>query len=426
MRINVAVPEEHVGPDVINAALESVTRLDHALIDAGSVPVFGQALDRVRWKPEPPGDEHFDHAKQVLVRGWGDCDDLAPWHAASLRASGADRGARAIVKKSGPKRWHAVVQRSDGRIEDPSAAAGMPTPGAAAVVGGILPLMGPMISGINGTFVEHPRLAVRPVFDAAGQHEAWEARADLPWHWTPGETKHDMAMVSLHKAPVAAQAVVGAVRGAYRLGQLDSPSDAAALRRLQAISDVAGGIFTHQELCGIYGPELTAHAEHVVGSIFSSIAHVVKKAAGTVAHVASPIVRNKYVQMAAAAAGQAFGVPAPATLAAMKAAGKGLALADKLTHTARKVSPAEAVAHLATHGSATFVHPKTGTPVGTVKRGPSQAAMKPPTRQQPVHPYIPTATQNPEGMSQLWAQGRMPLHPSALPVEFNAHIIPIP
>lgn len=411
MRINVAVPEEHVGPDVINAALESVTRLDHALIRGGTVPVFGQALDRVRWKPEPPGDEHFDHAAQVLVRGWGDCDDLAPWHAASLRASGADRGARAIVKKSGPRRWHAVVQRSDGRIEDPSAAAGMPTPGASSVVGGVLPPMIRDLSAIvGGSYIEHPRLAVRPTFDAAGQHESWEARADLPWHWRPAKTKHDLAMVSLHKAPIAAQAIVGAVRGAYRLGQLDSPSDPEALLRLQAISDVVGGMYSHDELCGIYGPELTAHAENVVGSIFSSIAHVVKKAAHSVAHVAAPVLKNKYVQIAAAAAGQAFGVPAPATLAAMKAAGKGMELVDHATGTSRRVSPAEAVAHLATHGIASFKHPRT-MQVTHIRVPPRP------------RPQIQTG---PTGVSQLWAQGRTPLHPSALPRSFNLHVVPVP
>lgn len=409
MRINVAVPEAHITPEVLNAALEGVTRLNESLLHSGSVPTFRDAVQQVRWKPEPPGQEHFDHAAMVLRRGWGDCDDLAPWEAASLRATGADRGAKAVVKQVGPKRWHAVVRKSDGRIIDPSAAAGMPTSQPTAVVGGVLPTMFGR-SSVVGSYIEHPRLAVRPVFDRAGQHEAWEARADLPWHWHPGKSPLDIAMVSLHKSPIAAQAIAGAAIGMARLGAHDTPADQAALMRLQAISDVAGGM-SHEELCGIYGDELAQHAEAVVGSIFGSIAKTVKKAAHTVAHVASPIIRNKYVQMAAAATGQAFGIPAPATLAAMKAAGKGLAMVDHATGVARQVSVPEAVAQLATHGKATFVHPKTGQVV--------QHIAPPP----PPAPHIETG---PTGLSPLWGSDRAPLHPSALPRQFNAMVIPVP
>jgi hypothetical protein len=124
MRIRVAVPEEHVSPTVINAALEAVTRVDHAMIQRGDVPHFNPRLG-VRWRPENFGDEHFDHAGIVLQRGWGDCDDLAPWRAASLRASGEDPGAVAIALPSGPDMYHALVRRSDGSNDDPSVAAGM-------------------------------------------------------------------------------------------------------------------------------------------------------------------------------------------------------------------------------------------------------------------------------------------------------------
>lgn len=409
MRIQVAVPEAHITPEVLDAALEGVTRLNESLLHSGSVPTFRDALQRVRWKPEPPGQEHFDHAALVLQRGHGDCDDLAPWEAASLRATGADRGARAVVKQVGPKRWHAVVRKSDGRIIDPSAAAGMPNPSHTAVVGGVLPPM-QTESSVVGTYIEHPRLALRPMFDRAGQHESWQARADLPWHWHPGRSPVDIAMVSLHKSPIAAQAIAGAAIGAAHLGAHDSPPDPAAMMRLQAIADLAGGM-PYAEVCGIYGDELAAHANAVVGSIFGKIANTVKKAAHTVAHVASPIVRNKYVQMAAAATGQAFGVPAPATMAAMNAAGKGLAMVDKATGTARKVSQAEAVAHLATHGSATFVHPKTGI---------VQEHIAPPPKPKPLIETGPT------GLSPLWGEQRAPLHPSALPREFNVRMIPVP
>lgn len=62
----------------------------------------------------------------VLMRGWGDCDDLACWRVAELQERGTD--ARVYVRKSRsgiPGRWHAVVRLPDGTIEDPSARLGM-------------------------------------------------------------------------------------------------------------------------------------------------------------------------------------------------------------------------------------------------------------------------------------------------------------
>jgi hypothetical protein len=125
MRIRVAVPEDYVEPSVINAALEAVTRIDQAMLANGDAPVFNPENPGVKWRPEPPGDEHFDNVQTVIQRGWGDCDDLAPWRAASLRATGEDPHAVAIVVPSGPSMFHAIVRRGDGSNDDPSVAAGM-------------------------------------------------------------------------------------------------------------------------------------------------------------------------------------------------------------------------------------------------------------------------------------------------------------
>src|SRR5208282_6915953 len=126
MRIRIAVPEEHVDPSVIDAALEAVTRLDESMIRKGQSMTSHDLVDAgAVWKPEPPGDEHFDHGGTIAARGWGDCDDWAPLHAATLRANGDDPGARAIIVPSGKHNWHAIVKRSDGSTDDPSADAGM-------------------------------------------------------------------------------------------------------------------------------------------------------------------------------------------------------------------------------------------------------------------------------------------------------------
>lgn len=141
MRIQVAVPEEHVDPAVINASLEAVTRLNENMIRAGDSPTSDELVERgAVWRPENMGDEHFDHGGTIAERGWGDCDDWAPLHAATLRVSQEDPEATAVVIPSGPSTYHAVVQRGDGRLElgdeDISARAGMRPIREPAVVGG--------------------------------------------------------------------------------------------------------------------------------------------------------------------------------------------------------------------------------------------------------------------------------------------------
>src|SRR5579863_5096688 len=134
MRIRIAVPEAFADPNVIDAALEAVTRLDESMIRHGQSPTSHQLITSgAVWRPENMGDEHFDHGGTIATRGWGDCDDWAPLHAATLRASGEDPGAIARVVPSGPSTYDAIVQRTDGSIEDPSIAAGMKP----ARVGGI-------------------------------------------------------------------------------------------------------------------------------------------------------------------------------------------------------------------------------------------------------------------------------------------------
>lgn len=126
MRIRLALPDDIVSPATIAAALEASTVANEALAQRGALPDIERAIgDRlIRWRPEPFTDgEHFDLAPEVLRRGWGDCDDLAPWLAAQMRHEGED--ARAIAIRSGPTKYHAVVERPDGQILDPSKWAGM-------------------------------------------------------------------------------------------------------------------------------------------------------------------------------------------------------------------------------------------------------------------------------------------------------------
>ena len=134
MRIRLTVPKEHVDEDTLGLALQASMAVAQRQVQDGSVPYLLDAIDAgdVKWKPEPAAQqfEGFDLPKDVMARGWGDCDDLAPWWAAELRESGDDPDAKPIVYQSGPKRWHAVVERGDGSIDDPSRWAGMGKPGS--------------------------------------------------------------------------------------------------------------------------------------------------------------------------------------------------------------------------------------------------------------------------------------------------------
>lgn len=275
MRIQIAVPEKHVTKPVLDGALEAVTRLNEQLIEQGDTPTDEDLISRgARWRPEPPGQEHFDHGAIVASRGHGDCDDWAPLRAARLRVTGEDPGARAVVRKSGPKRWHATVIRSDGSEDDPSLDAGMPAPARdVGVMGSWVPAMRERVHGVDGTFIATPHLALRPVPDRMGQVESWQARADLPWHWQPGASPSDVAMVTLHQSPVSDQAVVGAVLGALRLGAASGYAHPEHLKRMSAIADACEGA-SWEEIAETYGTE---HANAVSGIVEGFFGKALKK-----------------------------------------------------------------------------------------------------------------------------------------------------
>jgi len=260
MRLAIAVPETHVSAPVLDAGLETNTRLNEALLRDGSVPTFTRAVQagRVQWKPEPPGEERFDHAKLVMGRGWGDCDDLAPWHAASLRVTGEDPGARSVAIRSGPNRWHAIVRRSDGRLEDPSRAAGMGHR-VQGVCGAVLPMMFRSYPGVDGDETR-PALAVRR------WGPLWQGRVDLPWSQT------DYALTALHTAPVASQAVVGAIYGAVKSARLAGVASKDAVKRLGTIAGLLQGA-DPRKLAAVVGRDYVLGAGELLskcGDIFAT------------------------------------------------------------------------------------------------------------------------------------------------------------
>lgn len=262
MRIRLAVPDAAITPAVLDTALEAVTRTNERLLADGQVPTADEGIRKgVKWKPEPPGDEHFDHAKTVMSRGHGDCDDLAPWHAASLRVTGEDPEAKAIVLKSGPKRWHAVVQRSDGSIDDPSADAGM------------YEYRSPIQARLRGS-TNRPNIATKQV---AG---VWSARCDVPWRGTR------FALSSHAAHPSRLHAVRRAIVGACLVGEASAAVAPEMIQRLALLDELLRGVPPHlvRQACAEY---LRAHPEEnvsgeSVGSLFGSVFKAAKAMASPV------------------------------------------------------------------------------------------------------------------------------------------------
>lgn len=104
----------------VEAVLEGIVLADVVLIQYGTVPAFPHDVKGVRYQLEPPGEEDWKLALGVIRDGWGDCEDLACWCAAGLRASGQDPAARVRVVRTGRGKLHAVVQCGDGTFWDPS------------------------------------------------------------------------------------------------------------------------------------------------------------------------------------------------------------------------------------------------------------------------------------------------------------------
>lgn len=261
MRIRLAVPDELDDlerKEALDAALESVTRSNTGLIRRGIVPQAASVIraGRVRWKPEPIGDEHFDLPTTVIKRGWGDCDDLAPWHAGGLRASGTDPGARAIVRKSGPNRWHAIVQRSDGSIEDPSRAAGMGV-NVSGPGGGAGPAIHTPMSSDNRLV-----LALSPSRDPR-QPQTWFARCDAPDRCEPWDWSATSADVHPGKALLRTISTVRGVCG--------EEIDGVDLARLETLNDLILGADPEEvgeALTEILGAEA---AEQILGEAEDSV-----------------------------------------------------------------------------------------------------------------------------------------------------------
>lgn len=112
-------------PAALEALAEGLVRLNVWYLEEFSArgadlpPLYRSGA---RYRREPVGQEWWESAADlvgVLTRGTGDCEDMSAFRTAELRFTGEDEDARVKIVRTS-RAFHAVVQRGDGSIEDPS------------------------------------------------------------------------------------------------------------------------------------------------------------------------------------------------------------------------------------------------------------------------------------------------------------------
>lgn len=86
----------------------------------------------VRYRREPPPKENWRDIPTVLAAGCGDCEDLACWRVAEIRARQGIKVRAVPIGRKGPADqllYHIVVRWPDSHLEDPSRRLGMGGPG---------------------------------------------------------------------------------------------------------------------------------------------------------------------------------------------------------------------------------------------------------------------------------------------------------
>ena len=102
-------------PKLWAKAAEGLVAVNMALIQRLRLPPLYSS--HIVYRPEVT--ERWENAQTLNKRGYGDCEDLAAYRVAELRLNG-EHTAKVFIYRSGQRRWHAVVKRAKGQIEDPT------------------------------------------------------------------------------------------------------------------------------------------------------------------------------------------------------------------------------------------------------------------------------------------------------------------
>lgn len=114
-------------PELLEALAEglvllNVAYMQYAADNGVELPDLYDEETRVVYRREPVGREWWESAADILhvtKDRSGDCEDLAAYRAAELRFY-YGVNARVIVEPTSHGSLHAIVEREDGGVEDPS------------------------------------------------------------------------------------------------------------------------------------------------------------------------------------------------------------------------------------------------------------------------------------------------------------------
>lgn len=111
----------------VKPILDAAVVINRLYLRSHHVPPLYESGVRYQLEPEDGRPEEFALVPKILERGWGDCDDLAPWRVAELQEAGESAKIRISWRRrrDGGRLYHVVVRRGDGRVEDPSRLLGM-------------------------------------------------------------------------------------------------------------------------------------------------------------------------------------------------------------------------------------------------------------------------------------------------------------
>jgi len=127
-----AIREPLVLAALARGFLRSSVLVNRAIMQRWDIPPLYEA--GVQFGREPwhgKGVEEFADCLTVYQRGWGDCDDLAPYRVAELQEQGERADFRIywrFNRRGHLEVFHIQVRRANGWIEDPSRYLGMAHP----------------------------------------------------------------------------------------------------------------------------------------------------------------------------------------------------------------------------------------------------------------------------------------------------------
>lgn len=176
----------------------------------------------VVYRQEPRGQENWRTLPELLVAGWGDCEDLSAARAAELRVSGEDPDAIGDVYRSGQRAWHAVVRRGDGSVEDPSLHLGMrPTQWPLPAGERYHESMGRTLAelGLAGSVSGMDYEGIPEDFAPRLQWRVQRLRDGSGWRGSVTLRLTDQSCIQLHHEDATrADAIMGALEGAESVG----------------------------------------------------------------------------------------------------------------------------------------------------------------------------------------------------------------